>query len=250
MGINDSDGRNIVMGQPLHPKDTIYWVLVENSDGLRKHVKGMTGPPIDYEVMHKHFGHPSQEVLKQAKKHTKNFPPSVEIPKHNPLCHGCAQGKMSREPFPPSEKRAKRKFQKIHSDLKEFSTESYHKYKWFISFLDDCSSRASCVLLCQKNGAAQAIKDFILMVEIQYHEKIKEWQVDGGAKFINKELEDFFKSKGIKLRISAPHMHQQHGRTERFNCTIMEKAEVMCHDTCLPDSYWEFSVLYAIHVYN
>ena len=33
-------------------------------------------------------------------------------------------------------------FQLVHSDLKEFSIESYSKYKYIITFLDDYSSHA------------------------------------------------------------------------------------------------------------
>jgi hypothetical protein len=33
-------------------------------------------------------------------------------------------------------------------------------------------------------------------------------------------------------------------------CTLMDKAQSTCLDTCLPQSWWEFAVLHATHVYN
>ena len=45
-------------------------------------------------------------------------------------------------------------------------------------------------------------------------------------------------------------MPQQNGHTECFNQTLFEKAEAMCHQACLPKSWWEFCVEYSIHVYN
>ena len=32
--------------------------------------------------------------------------------------------------------------------------------------------------------------------------------------------------------------------------TLNEKSKSMCHDTCLPDSWWEFSFTHATHIYN
>ena len=50
--------------------------------------------PIDYDVMHKHFGHASKEVLRHLKDATKNYPKGVVVPITTKLCKGCAEGKM------------------------------------------------------------------------------------------------------------------------------------------------------------
>ena len=31
---------------------------------------------------------------------------------------------------------------------------------------------------------------------------------------------------------------------------MMDKAETMCHEACIPPSYWEFATQHAIHIYN
>lgn len=45
-------------------------------------------------------------------------------------------------------------------------------------------------------------------------------------------------------------MPQQNGRAERFNRTLMEKAQALHFDACLPQNWWEFAVEYAVHVYD
>ena len=30
----------------------------------------------------------------------------------------------------------------------------------------------------------------------------------------------------------------------------MDKSEAMCHEACIPESWWEFSIAHATHVYN
>ena len=45
-------------------------------------------------------------------------------------------------------------------------------------------------------------------------------------------------------------VHQQNGRAERLNRTLLEKAQSMRLEACLPDSWWEFAFATATHVYN
>ena len=49
---------------------------------------------------------------------------------------------------------------------------------------------------------------------------------------------------------STPHVHQQNGRAERLNWTLLEKAQSMRLEAYLPDSWWEFAFATATHVYN
>jgi hypothetical protein len=58
------------------------------------------------------------------------------------------------------------------------------------------------------------------------------------------------KDRGIQINQSVPHAHQQNGRTERIIRTLTEKAESMRLQACLPQSWWEFALDHATHVYN
>ena len=58
---------------------------------------------VDYELLHRHFGHPSKDVLQKAVENTSNFPKDIKFPKHHPICRGCAEGKMPSASFPPSQ---------------------------------------------------------------------------------------------------------------------------------------------------
>ena len=50
---------------------------------------------------------------------------------------------------------------------------------------------------------------------------------------------------------SAPHPPpQQNGCAERFNCTLLEKANVMRHHACMPHIFWQDAVQTALHIYN
>ena len=64
------------------------------------------------------------------------------------------------------------------------------------------------------------------------------------------ELKMFFTSKKVTHQTSVPHTPQQHGHAERFNQTLLEKTEAICHNACLPNSFWKGAVETALHIYN
>jgi len=68
---------------------------------------------VNYETAHRHFGHPSWEVLRCVREHTIDFP-NVEIPTDNPVCPGCTLRKIPNCPFSSSQYRATCPFQLIH----------------------------------------------------------------------------------------------------------------------------------------
>jgi len=157
---------------------------------------------------------------------------------------------MHSRPFPENSARTTCLFQQIHSDLKEFAVQSYHKHKYYISFLDDNSSHSWISLLKKKSDSKAASKQFIAMVKTQYNATIGEWMTDNGGEYINKDYVKLLKDEGIEILQSVPSQPQINGRAECFNRTIDEKAESMCHQACLPDSWWEFSVLHVNYLYN
>ena len=61
--------------------------------------------------------------------------------------------------------------------------ESYHRHKYFISFVDDYSGFSWITLLRQKLSAINALKDFLAMVLNQYGRTIKEWMLDAGGEY-------------------------------------------------------------------
>jgi hypothetical protein len=128
--------------------------------------------------------------------------------------------------------------------------ESYHKYKYFVSFLDDFSLFAWIVLLWDKASAILALKQFLAMVRNQYNTTIKEWMLDASGEYKSEAFLKTLKDVGISIKQSAPHTPQQNGCTECLMHTLMDKVQSMRLNTCLPQSWWEFAVLHATHVYN
>ena len=189
------------------------------------------------------------EVLLKARKHLKDFP-EIEFPKEEHLCPGCVQGKMTNRSFPPSTRRTSQPFELIHSDLKSFPIDSYHKFRYVIVFLDNYTSAAWTVNLRIKDAALTATFQFIELVKNKFNSTIIQWMSDAGGEYKLKAFEKMLKDKGIEIFQSIPYAHQQNGRAERIIRTITEKAESMRLQACIPQSWWEFSIEHATHVYN
>jgi Integrase core domain/GAG-pre-integrase domain len=198
--------------KPYCPGQNIYWLSARLTS--RHAILAMSSvTTVDHDIMHRRFAHPSKDVLRHASGNTQNFPSNMSFPSNNPVCQGCAEGKMTRSSFPPSSECSKAPFDKIHMDLKEFSVQSYNNYKFFILFFDDCTSFAWIVLLRRKSKADPAI---IAMVKNQFNKVIHEFMIDAGGEFKSEGLRTFLKKLGINILTSVPHMHQQNGHAERF----------------------------------
>ena len=159
---------------------------------------------MDYDLMHRRFGHPSKDVLKHAQSHTKGFP-TISFDKETFICSGCAQGKMFSLSFPTSNKHAKKLFDKVHSDLKSLPVESYHKYKYFITFVDNYSSFSWVVLLHNKALAISALMQFLAIIKNQFSNTVKSWMSDAGGEYKSDKFLTMLKDNGINVLQSVPH---------------------------------------------
>jgi hypothetical protein len=157
---------------------------------------------------------------------------------------------MTNKSFPASNVRATEPFELIHSDLKMFPIESYHKFRYAIVFYDDYTSHAWTINLRTKDAALPATRHFLAMVETKYQKRVRGWMSDAGGEYTSKAFVAMMKDKGIQINQSVPHAHQQNGRAERIIRTLTEKAESMRLQACLPQSWWEFALDHATHVYN
>ena len=118
---------------PRREKDSLYVIksLMPNETDIHAAINTIYG--VDFDIIHRQLAHPSKEVLLKARKHLKDFP-EIEFPKEEHLCPGCAQGKVTNRSFPPSTRRASQPFELIHSNLKSFPIDSYHKFRYVIVF--------------------------------------------------------------------------------------------------------------------
>jgi hypothetical protein len=67
----------------------VYWLDASVIDVQAKASVFNTIYLVDYDLLHRHLGHPSKDVLSNAKSKTKGFPQDLQIPTDTPVCPGC-----------------------------------------------------------------------------------------------------------------------------------------------------------------
>ena len=233
---------------PVFPGATVYKIVSAPFAASEVEQLGLSAR-VSHDTMHKRFAHPGDGVLKQIPNHTLGSPEYDTEASKTP-CPGCAQGKMPNRPFPATTRRATKAFELVHSDLKQFPVLSYHRYEYVITFVDDYSSHAWITCLRKKSAAIKATEQFLAFVETQHKAKVQTWMSDAGGEYKSDAFDTMLKDRGIKILTSVPHTPQQNGRAERFNRTMMDKAEALRFTACIPESWWEFAVQHAVMLYN
>ena len=152
----DKCAKKVILFFHLHGTDTMFWIRAPTMSPQATHSLAS----MDYDLLHHHMGHLSKDMLRAAQNHLKDFP-DVKIPLQDPICPGYQLGKQPNQSFPHTECRATTPFELIHSDLKFFEVESYHKYKYAIVYYDDYTSMAWVVCLRSKDQAFMATKQFV-----------------------------------------------------------------------------------------
>nr|GFA39773.1 ribonuclease H-like domain-containing protein [Tanacetum cinerariifolium] len=77
-----------------------------------------------------------------------------------------------------------------------------------------------------KDETSGILKDFIRQIENQLNLKVKTIRCDNGIEFKNREIIEFYWSKGIKMEYSNARTSQQNRVTERKNRTLIEAARL------------------------
>jgi hypothetical protein len=123
----------------------------------------------------------SEDALSKMPKNTIGFPEKLAIKYNKRLCEGCLKGKMTSKSFPESSSHATELFGLVHSDLKTLPVLLYHRYKYFIVFVDDMSFAYWINCLKSKADAKGTIKAFIAYIKNQFNTMIKCWCIDAGG---------------------------------------------------------------------
>jgi transposase InsO family protein len=94
------------------------------------------------------------------------------------------------------------------------------------------------------------LQEILTFIDTQTGRKVKEMRSDNGGEYINKELNNFFKEKGIKHETSPAYTPQFNGMAERYNQTINDKARTNLIAADLPRKYSGEAVMAANRVRN
>ena len=198
---------------------------------------------------HKIYGHLNYDAIRAI---NKMKPASKENP--NPKCEACDSVKIPELATPKeSEKEATVKGYAIHIDIspKHPSTLG-EKYIYIIEFIDEYSKYIMIEPCRKRSDAFDIIKNKIREIQnIITPKKISIIRCDGAKELVvDRKIRKFYKSEGIRLKMSAPYHQYQNGLIERNVRTINEGAKAMMVMANSPDYDWLFAKNYFIYLRN
>ena len=130
------------------------------------------------------------------------------------------------------------------------SSASIDGYTYTATYLDDHSRYGMMFFLKKKSEQFEAFKAYKAWAERHTDRQLKCIRTDRGGEFLSNEQKRFMEESGIEHQTSMPDSPQQNGRAERFQQTILNKAESMRHMAGLSSGFWSYAIRTAIHVYN
>ncbi|CAN1754083.1 Retrovirus-related Pol polyprotein from transposon TNT 1-94 [Linum perenne] len=199
--------------------------------------------PQQINLWHWRLGHASLDRVKLLQ----SCNPTIESENilHCQVCHLAKQKRLS---FPVSDSTAAHSFDLIHVDIwGPLATESYDKFSYFLTIVDDYSRGVWVYLMKHKSESRNYLESFCLMVKNQFGRTVKVIRSDQGKEFL---MTKFFSDHGILHQMSCVETPQQNARVERKHQHILNVARALQFQAGLPLPFWSDCVLHAVYLIN
>ncbi|KAJ0495203.1 putative RNA-directed DNA polymerase [Helianthus annuus] len=161
-------------------------------------------------LWHNRLGRPADQILSILKGDL-----GVNEVVKNP-CETCHRAKQVRVPFPLSEHKTKNVGDLVHLDVwGPYKVASRDGFKYFLTVVDDYSRVVWCYLLKNKMEVFENIESFYELILTQFKKRVKIFRSDNVTEFVNSNMNNFCKTKGILHQTSCSYTPQQNGIVER-----------------------------------
>ena len=119
--------------------------------------------------------------------------------------------------------------------------QSIGKWRWYISFIDDCTQNGDIKFMKTKEKAFDQIKEQVAKIEQKFSKAPRWIRIDNGKEFVN-EMKKWAAGKEITIETTAPYSPSQNSIAERLNRTLLEMARAMIIAKGLPKFLWDEAV--------
>ncbi len=182
---------------------------------------------LTYDFWHKALGHLAPSSIEKARPSYLDANVIPQPPKDF-HCEDCAIAKSTHAKPRSTEKKVTQKFDLIHTDLSgPFPVPSFGGSLYYMSLIDDSTRTTWIRFMKHKSETTKLVKDFVTEMETQHGIRIKRFRCDNGREYINKELDNALKAKGILIDPLPPYSPESNGVAERFNRTMGEALRAM-----------------------
>ena len=162
-------------------------------------------------------------------------------------------GKQACWPFNKNIKHETKVGEHIHADLiGPMPIASLGGKQYAFSLQDRYSDYRDMSFLASKTTeeTLMAAKHFVVWIQNQSRRWVHCIRTDNGMEFVNELWKEWCQSKGIIHKTTTPYSLAQNRVVERGNCTWMEHAHCMMHDSNMPFVLWAEAFATTIYLEN
>ena len=201
---------------------------------------------------HDRLGHCSFDTIKHMAKNNIVDDLSISGSISAPVCEACAKNRVTHSPHPTkTSPRASLPGQVLHLDtVGPFSTPSLGENRYYVLCKDSFSSYKKVFFVQLKSEIPNEVKIFINQAKLETGNDVLKIVTDQGSEFLNHNLNEFLKEKGIDHELSATYTAQQNGLIEREIRTVAEAAGCLRTKANLPREYWAEAVNTSVYLLN
>lgn len=203
------------------------------------------------EKWHRALGHVNFQYLNKLinNKLVEGLPDKIESTEMK--CSNCIESKMSNVPFENNRTKATETLELIHTDLNgPHNTTGYGGEKYFLTFIDDYSKFTTIFCIKSKGETASCFIEFVNLIENKFNKRVKKLQCDNGKEYLNRDIYNFIRHKGIELLPCPPYVHELNGVAERYNRSAMDIGRCLMREAKIHRRYWPEFIKTAAYLKN
>lgn len=183
--------------------------------------------------IHQNYGHASISRLETI---TKNIPSKT---KTNFECIHCVKNKITKSTFKGKSVNADKPFEKLDLNLMgPLKLQSNGGHQFILTLVDSATGYIGAIPLVSKEETPKVLIDLIEKEHQQRGHYPAEVCSNGGSKFVNKKLRNFYNGNHICQIISETYHPEHNGKAERAKRTIVKSTRTILKDACLPAKLW------------
>ena len=166
-------------------------------------------------------------------------------------CKTCLEGKQpknskSSDEFVPH---ADAPLRRVHSDVcGPIDPISQGKHRYIINFVDEYSSMIFTYPLRTKDGATDALRQFL--ADTAPIGSVKELHTDNGGEYISHSFEQILVNNKIRHTTTAPDSSYQNGKSERAWRSLLDTTRCLISDAKLQKTIWTYALNQAVYLRN
>lgn len=104
--------------------------------------------------------------------------------------------------------------------------------------------------MVRKSDVVTIFPTFFKLMENQFNAKVKILQSDGGGKFFNHTLKDYFSSHIIPHRLSCPRAPEKNGIAKRQHRHVAKTSLTLLAHSSVPSQFWTATFHTVVYLIN